>query len=205
MKNKKWQRYVSLAIALVAAIWVGNYMYTDWKIKKDKKIKIAKKNEEAAKKNEEIKHLVNQMANKYNAIIDWPDLIQDKQRIPFTIELKNIMAGGNRPILLYAWIEDINYNNGKYIIMANGYLRKSLVRFVIKLGCDDYQMTKITNSTSNGKYAIIAQVSEVQQQKYQEDESTSYRFIISGQCLDLIFVSEGKMQSEMVENILGLP
>jgi len=205
MENRKWQRYIFLAIALVAAIWLGKYMYTDWKINEDKKIKNAKNDEEATKKQEGMNRLVNQMALKYNAIIDWPDRIPDNKRIPYTIEINKIMTGENRPILLYGWIEDIVNKNGKHIMMANGYLINSLTRLVLILECNLHQMNKIANSTSNGKYAIIAQVSEVQKQKYQEDESTTYRFIISGQCLDLIFVSEGSMQAEMLEKILRIP
>lgn len=204
MKNKKWQRYIFLPIALVAAIWLGKYMYTEWKIKENKKIQTAINDEEAAKKHEKMDRLVNQMALKYNAIIDWPDKIPDKKRIPYTIEIEKIMTGENRPILLYAWIEDIVNKNGKYIIMANGYLIKSLMRLVFIMECNLHQinMIKTTDSTSHGKYAIISQVSEIQKQKYQDGEDHAYRFVISGKCLDLIFVSERSMQGEIFDKIL---
>jgi predicted small secreted protein len=98
MKNKKWQKYISLGIALIAAILIGNFIYKNWKIKEHKKIKIAKENKEAARKNKQLNILIDKMAKIYHANIDWGDKFQNNQRIPFSIELKNAMTAENKPI-----------------------------------------------------------------------------------------------------------
>src|SRR5208337_1312968 len=187
-KNKNLQRFIFLAIALVVAIWFGKNKYTEWKIEKDEKI-------QTAKKQEDMERLVKQMVLKYNANTEWPDRISDNKRIPYSIELQDIMIRENRPILLYARLYDIVNKNNKFMVHFKMHLSKAATSLVFILECnlDRIKIIKEANPQSMwpvfGKYAIIAKVSEIQKQEHQEDGDSWKGFIISGKCLDLLYVS----------------
>jgi len=176
--------------------------------------KAGKQDTESAKKIQ-LAPQVQELCSKYNAVADWKQRIGKKGfgEHTYTIEIEDaLIRTEGRPILFTYPVYDIVRESDKYLVyfsvgstmesifhaVASGldFFLSCDVHFV--LDCTSDQVKQIINHPA-GRYAVIAQISEVEKIRFElsSGESgekvhveTSDVFMAKGKCLELLLVAD---------------
>ena len=164
----------------------------------------------ALAKKETTRKVIIELADKYNAVVDWKEpLIKKHIAPPFTMEIENaLLLKDSRPVLFLAQVKDVERKENTYMVrFTNEFGRRPQIEFV--LDCTDEQAKKITQQQSESRdwenYIVIAVINKVKKvafgvtpvvvsddgEKYGEIEiDTPDIFVATGRCIDLLFVED---------------
>lgn len=125
-------------------------------------------------------NVISNFAKKYNAVIDWNKYIKLKQvgieigkNNVFSIELENALINtGNRPVLFYSYLFDIEKENKVHIVVFNNWVgdfstKNAWPKYIFRLKCTQEQITRLLNSLDkpdklfSSKYVVIAKIDKV--------------------------------------------
>ncbi|MBN1255561.1 MAG: hypothetical protein JXA50_09840 [Deltaproteobacteria bacterium] len=153
-----------------------------------------------------IKKAISDMVVKYGAVDNWKIIFEKKDYLEpiFTIHVKEALCNTqDRPILFYAFLEDIIECEEKYTVFFETLLSRPNIRF--ELQSNEAQVESLLKSKYRmffDKFAVVALIEEVQKPKFtveaypisgEEAEieiASSDIFIATGKCLDFLFVGD---------------
>jgi len=158
-------------------------------------------------KEESTRKAIIELADKHNAVVNWSEPLSKKLFLSpvFTIEVEDaLLRKDNRPVLFLATVKDVERKENKYLVrFVVGFLEElPMIEFV--LDCTDEQAKKITQQQIEflERYAVIAEIQKIRKVMFdlkanndnEEPEisvdTTDDVFIVSGKCLDLLFVGD---------------
>ena len=177
-------------VLLVLAVTVGAYLY--WSNRR------AEEREHRAyiEEGKQLQAVVTAMASRWNAIGDWEDGF--KGRRPSTIytsEVENAVSG-DRPILLYARLDDIKTAGDGYTAELSSPVTQWFLHMRYSLSCDSALGQKFAGAKTSGFpiFAIVAHIDHVDKRTEPED---SY-YLAEGTAKEAVLVGVrglGLMQS----------
>ena len=200
---------------IAAWVIVIGVIIVGWQVraKNESKIKSTEQaREESAKQAEQtrketIHKAIIELANKHNAVVNWKEPLSKIESYVFTMEVEDaLLRKDNRPVLFLATVLDVERKENKYLLhfLVEDLEGLSVIKFV--LDSSDEQVKKITQQQFEDrlseKFAVIAEIQKVRRVVFNlkaeiDSEEPVIRvvttdsiFIVSGKCLDLLFVGD---------------
>jgi len=172
-----------------------------------------KKRKAEVEKKIQIEQAISSMVAKYNAVTDWKKNFNNESVLLgkiYTVQVEDaLIRSDNRPILFFAFVEDVQRQGNKYYVhFWNWYELGPDIRFVLE--CNSKQAKKILEQKTDffEKYAVVALISTLQKPKFEVKAYPHSRggadiivepsdiFIAKGRCLDLLFVGDYEERKE---------
>ncbi len=166
--------------------------------------------EQKAEKIEEVDErdmLANELAQKYNAVIDW------QENLDYTLEVQERIVI-DRPVLFQGYVDDIFSRNDQIFVRFFSSFW-SPADFILELECSRPIVDKILAQKENflgyfDEYAIVANIQDVAKPFFAlkgsalwqgEDEveidiEPSKLFTARGVCIDIVYMDEGNPSNE---------
>lgn len=170
----------------------------------------------------QIEQNISDMAARHNAVTDWEKTFYKKLDILlkpgillrqiYTVDIEDtLIRNDNRPVLLFAHVDDITRQGNKYYVYFQDYFDSYDIRFILE--CNSEQVKKIMNQKCSYKeeYSFVALISSIYRPKFEVgaeisgDDERSYAEVVvessdiliaRGRCLDLLFVGDYEPKGE---------
>lgn len=196
--KEKIKKFLIILVVIAVIGFLGYKIFGEWKqgdLKKEEETQAETKKEQT----------IRELADKYNALIDW-----DKN-INYTIQLQELLINSNKPILFTGYVDDIFKKDDKYFIsFITDWFVAPEIRFI--LACDYDKISIISNKLKSDTdaqlfnffedYAVVANIDDIKKVKLQiagypegEEEITleyspADTFIATGECVDFSYIDE---------------
>lgn len=145
---------------------------------------------------------VKDFIDKYNALVDWDELIN------YTIQLQDSIAGAERPIFFMGYIDDIFEKDEKYFIrFRTDFLTSPEIIFILQVDygkisgiLDGQELEEDGLFGFLNNYAVVANIDEINKLNLQitgypdgaEEVTLEYApadiYIAAGECVDFIYI-----------------
>jgi hypothetical protein len=201
---------IAVWVIVIGGIIVWWQIYTKNIEQKGKYSEQKAKSAELAKKESTHKAII-ELADKYNAVVDWNkplNKILNLMSPIFTVEVEDaLLRNDNRPVLFLARVEDIKRKEDKYLVsfLMDDSALEYWSTINVALDCSDEQVRKIMQQQYDREwenFAVIAEIQKVRKVEFNlkaegdfeepkiRVDTTDSVFIVSGKCLDLLFVGD---------------
>jgi hypothetical protein len=174
-------RRIYSLLVLVVAIVVSGYLYRNYKRAQQRD------EQEYAEEERQMQRIIASMSSRWDANTDWLDGF--KGPLPSSIYTSDVETAvlGDRPILLYAHLDDIRTTGASYTAELSSPATQWLVHMHYRLLCDSTVAKKLVGEKQKDLMAIFAVVAHIDHVEKREEQDSSY-FLADGTAKEATFV-----------------